>query len=271
MYLEGIRKYRLLSAREEIKCTKKAGSGDENAKNRLITSNLGLVISIAKKYTGSGMPLLDLIQEGSLGLMWAINKFNPRKKFRLSTYATYWIKQTIRRSIDEKQRTIRLPVYIIEKINKINKTIEILRQELGRHPTEEEIARRSGIPKDKVKDLLALSKTPLSLETPIGGDDDIRIGIRIGDNLKDTTPPVDKTVLRRLLLGKDLKEVLSSLPAREKTVIELLFGLNDGQPKTLEEVGILLNIPQEKICQIEAKAIRKLRYPIRSKKLINYL
>ena len=250
LYLEGIRKYNLLSFREEIAFSKKAHTGDENAKNRLITSNLGLVISIAKKYISGGMPLPDLIQEGSLGLITAIDKFDPGKKLRFSTYATYWIRQAITRSIDEKQRMIRLPVYVLENIRKINKAIEFFHQKFGRQPTVEEISKRTGISLVKVKKYLTLSRGTLSLEMPIGDDEMV-----LGDVLKDNSPPPDQTVLRMFFLKAELEKAMSCLSDRERLALRLRYG----ERKSVKEIMDVLHLVKSNVHRILRIAEIKLR------------
>ena len=267
MYLREIGKYRLLTAEEEIDCARKVRAGSIKDKHRLTNSNLRLVVSIAKKYTGRGMLFLDLIQEGNLGLIRAVEKFDHRKGYKFSTYATWWVRQAITRSIADQARTIRIPVHMVETINRLRKVSRTLLQQLGRRPSEEEIAKRSRMSVEKVREIIKISQVPLSLEMPVGDED----SSRLGDFVKDTGVQSPDEVVLHGLLREDLEEVMSSLSDRERTVLKLRFGLDDGQPRTLEEVGKVFNVTRERIRQIEAKALRKLRHPTRSKKLKEYL
>ena len=267
MYLREIGKYHLLSPEEEIDCARKVRAGSIKDKHRLTNSNLRLVVSIAKKYTGRGMLFLDLIQEGNLGLIRAVEKFDHRKGYKFSTYATWWVRQAITRSIADQARTIRIPVHMVETINRLRKVTRTLLQQLGRRPTEEEIAKRCRMSVDKVREIIKISQVPLSLEMPVGDED----SSRLGDFVKDTGVQSPDEVVLHGLLREDLEEVMSSLSDRERTVLKLRFGLDDGQPRTLEEVGKVFNVTRERIRQIEAKALRKLRHPTRSKKLKEYL
>jgi len=267
MYLREIGKYPLLKPEEEINCAKKVRAGILKEKHRLTNSNLRLVVSIAKKYTGRGMLFLDLIQEGNLGLIRAVEKFDHRKGYKFSTYATWWVRQAITRSIADQARTIRIPVHMVETINRLRKVSRTLLQQLGRRPTEEEIARRARMSVDKVREIVKISQVPLSLEMPVGDED----SSRLGDFVKDTGVQAPDEVVLHGLLREDLEEVMQSLTDRERTVLKLRFGLDDGQPRTLEEVGKVFNVTRERIRQIEAKALRKLRHPTRSKKLKEYL
>lgn len=267
MYLREIGKFPLLTFKEEVDLAKRLKRGDNNAKHKLANSNLRLVVSIAKKYTGRGMLFLDLIQEGNLGLIRAVEKFDHRKGFKFSTYATWWIRQAITRSIADQARTIRIPVHMVETINKMRKITRHLLQKLGRKPTEEEIARKSKISVDKVREIVKVSQLPLSLEIPIGDED----SSHLGDFVEDATiAHPDETVLHGMLRD-DLEEVMNSLSERERTVLKLRFGLEDGRPRTLEEVGQQYKVTRERIRQIEAKALRKLKHPTRSRKLREYL
>ena len=267
MYLREIGKFPLLTFKEEIDLAKAIKRGDMRAKHKLVNSNLRLVVSIAKKYTGRGMLFLDLIQEGNLGLIRAVEKFDYRKGYKFSTYATWWIRQAITRSIADQARTIRIPVHMVETINKMRKITRNLLQKLGRKPTEEEIAKKSRMSVDKVREIIKVSQLPLSLEIPIGDEESSHLGDFVEDN---TVAHPDETVLHGMLRD-DLEEVMNSLSEREKTVLKLRFGLEDGRPRTLEEVGQLYKVTRERIRQIEAKALRKLKHPTRSRKLREYL
>ena len=268
MYLKEIGKVPLLSAEEEIELAKKMEMGDLEAKQRLAEANLRLVVSIAKRYVGRGMLFLDLIQEGNLGLIKAVEKFDYRKGYKFSTYATWWIRQAITRAIADQARTIRIPVHMVETINKLIRVSRQLLQELGREPTPEEIAEQMNMPVERVREILKISQEPVSLETPIGEEEDSHLG----DFIQDDNVPVpadDGGVLR--YLKEQLVEVLGTLTEREQKVLRLRFGLDDGRARTLEEVGKEFNVTRERIRQIEAKALRKLRHPSRSRKLKDYL
>ena len=267
MYLKEIGKVPLLSAEEEIELAKKMEQGDENAKKRLAEANLRLVVSIAKRYVGRGMLFLDLIQEGNLGLIKAVEKFDYRKGYKFSTYATWWIRQAITRAIADQARTIRIPVHMVETINKLIRVSRQLLQELGREPTPEEIAEEMDMPVDRVREILKLSQEPVSLETPIGEEEDSHLG----DFIQDDNVPVPADAAAFTLLKEQLVEVLGTLTEREQKVLRLRFGLDDGRARTLEEVGKEFNVTRERIRQIEAKALRKLRHPSRSRKLKDYL
>ena len=263
MYLKEIGKVPLLSADEEIELAKRMESGDEDAKKRLAEANLRLVVSIAKRYVGRGMMFLDLIQEGNLGLIKAVEKYDYRKGFKFSTYATWWIRQAITRAIADQARTIRIPVHMVETINKLIRVSRQLLQENGREPSPEEIADEMGISVEKVREIIKIAQEPVSLETPIGEEEDSHLGDFIADD--DTPAPADAaafTMVKEQLLG-----VLSTLTPREEKVLKLRFGLEDGRARTLEEVGKYFNVTRERIRQIEAKALRKLRHPSRSRKL----
>ena len=267
MYLKEIGKGPLLSAEEEIELAKKMEQGDENAKKRLAEANLRLVVSIAKRYVGRGMLFLDLIQEGNLGLIKAVEKFDYRKGYKFSTYATWWIRQAITRAIADQARTIRIPVHMVETINKLIRVSRQLLQELGREPTPEEIAEEMDMPVDRVREILKISQEPVSLETPIGEEEDSHLG----DFIQDDNVPVPADAAAFTLLKEQLVEVLGTLTEREQKVLRLRFGLDDGRARTLEEVGKEFNVTRERIRQIEAKALRKLRHPSRSRKLKDYL
>ena len=267
MYLKEIGKVPLLSAEEEIELAKKMEQGDENAKKRLAEANLRLVVSIAKRYVGRGMLFLDLIQEGNLGLIKAVEKFDYRKGYKFSTYATWWIRQAITRAIADQARTIRSPVHMVETINKLIRVSRQLLQELGREPTPEEIAEEMDMPVDRVREILKISQEPVSLETPIGEEEDSHLG----DFIQDDNVPVPADAAAFTLLKEQLVEVLGTLTEREQKVLRLRFGLDDGRARTLEEVGKEFNVTRERIRQIEAKALRKLRHPSRSRKLKDYL
>ena len=267
MYLKEIGKVPLLSSDEEIELAKRMEQGDEEAKRRLAEANLRLVVSIAKRYVGRGMLFLDLIQEGNLGLIKAVEKFDFRKGFKFSTYATWWIRQAITRAIADQARTIRIPVHMVETINKLIRVSRQLLQELGRDPTPEEIAKEMGMSEDKVRDIMKISQEPVSLETPIGEEEDSHLGDFIPDD--DAPAPAESAAFT--LLKEQLIDVLDTLTPREEKVLRLRFGLDDGRARTLEEVGREFNVTRERIRQIEAKALRKLRHPSRSKKLKDFL
>ncbi len=267
MYLKEIGKVQLLSAEEEIELAKRLEEGDEEAKKRLAEANLRLVVSIAKRYVGRGMLFLDLIQEGNLGLIKAVEKFDYRKGFKFSTYATWWIRQAITRAIADQARTIRIPVHMVETINKLIRVSRQLLQELGREPTPEEIAVEMNMPVERVREILKISQEPVSLETPIGEEEDSHLG----DFIQDDNVPVPADAAAFTLLREQLGEVLDTLTEREQKVLKLRFGLEDGRARTLEEVGKEFNVTRERIRQIEAKALRKLRHPSRSRKLKDYL
>ena len=267
MYLKEIGKVPLLSAEEEIELAKKMELGDQEAKKRLAEANLRLVVSIAKRYVGRGMLFLDLIQEGNLGLIKAVEKFDYRKGYKFSTYATWWIRQAITRAIADQARTIRIPVHMVETINKLIRVSRQLLQELGREPSPEEIAEEMNMPVDRVREIMKISQEPVSLETPIGEEEDSHLG----DFLPDDNVPVPADAAAFTLLKEQLVEVLGTLTEREQKVLRLRFGLDDGRARTLEEVGKEFNVTRERIRQIEAKALRKLRHPSRSRKLKDYL
>ena len=267
MYLKEIGKVSLLTADEEIELAKRMEQGDEEAKKRLAEANLRLVVSIAKRSVGRGMLFLDLIQEGNLGLIKAVEKFDYRKGYKFSTYATWWIRQAITRAIADQARTIRIPVHMVETINKLIRVSRQLLQELGREPTPEEIAEEMKMPVDRVREILKISQEPVSLETPIGEEEDSHLG----DFIQDDNVPVPADAAAFTLLKEQLIEVLGTLTEREQKVLRLRFGLDDGRARTLEEVGKEFNVTRERIRQIEAKALRKLRHPSRSRKLKDYL
>ena len=267
MYLKEIGKVPLLSAEEEIELAKRMENGDEAAKKRLAEANLRLVVSIAKRYVGRGMLFLDLIQEGNLGLIKAVEKFDYRKGYKFSTYATWWIRQAITRAIADQARTIRITVHMVETINKLIRVSRQLLQELGREPTPEEIADKMDMSVERVREILKISQEPVSLETPIGEEEDSHLG----DFIQDDNVPVPADAAAFTLLKEQLVEVLSTLTDREQKVLRLRFGLDDGRARTLEEVGKEFNVTRERIRQIEAKALRKLRHPSRSRKLKDYL
>ncbi len=267
MYLKEIGKVPLLSADEEIELAKRMELGDQEAKKRLAEANLRLVVSIAKRYVGRGMLFLDLIQEGNLGLIKAVEKFDYRKGYKFSTYATWWIRQAITRAIADQARTIRIPVHMVETINKLIRVSRQLLQELGREPTPEEIAEEMTMPVERVREILKISQEPVSLETPIGEEEDSHLG----DFIQDDNVPVPADAAAFTLLREQLQEVLGTLTEREQKVLTLRFGLEDGRARTLEEVGKEFNVTRERIRQIEAKALRKLRHPSRSRKLKDYL
>ncbi|NLX90703.1 MAG: RNA polymerase sigma factor RpoD [Firmicutes bacterium] len=267
MYLKEIGKIPLLTPEEEIDLAKRMEDGNEEAKRRLAEANLRLVVSIAKKYVGRGMLFLDLIQEGNLGLIKAVEKFNYRKGFKFSTYATWWIRQAITRAIADQARTIRIPVHMVETINKLIRVSRQLVQELGREPTPEEIALEMDISVERVREILKIAQEPVSLETPIGEEDDSHLGDFIEDH--EVLAPADAAAFE--LLREQLEDVLDTLTPREQKVLRLRFGLDDGRTRTLEEVGQVFGVTRERIRQIEAKALRKLRHPMRSKRLKDYL
>ena len=261
MYLKEIGKVPLLSAEEEIELAKRMAEGDEDAKKRLAEANLRLVVSIAKRYVGRGMLFLDLIQEGNLGLIKAVEKFDYEKGFKFSTYATWWIRQAITRAIADQARTIRIPVHMVETINKLIRVSRQLLQELGREPSPEEIAEELDMPVERVREILKISQEPVSLETPIGEEEDSHLG----DFIQDDNVPVPAEAAAATLLKEQLGEVLNTLTDREQKVLRLRFGMNDGRARTLEEVGKEFDVTRERIRQIEAKALRKLRHPSRSR------
>lgn len=267
MYLKEIGKVPLLSGEEEIELAKRIELGDELAKKKLAEANLRLVVSIAKRYVGRGMQFLDLIQEGNLGLIKAVEKFDYRKGYKFSTYATWWVRQAITRAIADQARTIRIPVHMVETINRLVRTQRQLTQQLGREPSPEEIAKVMEVPVERVREIQKISQDPVPLETPIGEEEDSHLGDFIPDDHVEA--PVDAAEFT--LLHEQLMEVLDTLTEREQKVLKLRFGLVDGRPRTLEEVGREFNVTRERIRQIEAKALRKLRHPSRSKKLKDYL
>ena len=267
MYLKEIGKVPLLSAEEEIEYAQRMEEGDEEAKKRLAEANLRLVVSIAKRYVGRGMQFLDLIQEGNLGLIKAVEKFDYRKGYKFSTYATWWIRQAITRAIADQARTIRIPVHMVETINKLVRVQRQLLQELGREPSPEEIAETMDIPVERVREIQKISQEPVSLETPIGEEEDSHLG----DFIQDDNVPVPAEAAASTLLKEQLVEVLGTLTDREQKGLRLRFGMDDGRARTLEEVGKEFNVTRERIRQIEAKALRKLRHPSRSRKLKDYL
>ncbi|WP_031313872.1 RNA polymerase sigma factor RpoD [Caldanaerobacter subterraneus] len=267
MYLKEIGKIPLLTPEEEIELAKRIEQGDEEAKKRLIEANLRLVVSIAKRYVGRGMLFLDLIQEGNLGLLKAVEKFDYRKGYKFSTYATWWIRQAITRAIADQARTIRIPVHMVETINKLIRVQRQLLQELGREPTPEELAKEMGMPEEKVREILKIAQEPVSLETPIGEEEDSHLG----DFIPDEDAPAPAEAAAYTMLKEQLMDVLDTLTPREEKVLRLRFGLDDGRARTLEEVGKEFNVTRERIRQIEAKALRKLRHPSRSKKLKDFL
>ena len=267
MYLKEIGKVPLLSAEEEISLAQRMEEGDEEAKKRLAEANLRLVVSIAKRYVGRGMLFLDLIQEGNLGLIKAVEKFDYRKGYKFSTYATWWIRQAITRAIADQARTIRIPVHMVETINKLIRVSRQLLQELGREPTPEEIAEEMHMSVERVREILKISQEPVSLETPIGEEEDSHLG----DFIQDDNVPVPADAAAFTMLKEQLEEVLGTLTEREQKVLRLRFGLDDGRARTLEEVGKEFNVTRERIRQMGAKALRELRHPGRSRKLKDYL
>ncbi len=267
MYLKEIGKVPLLSAAEEIDIAKRMADGDQDAKQQLAEANLRLVVSVAKRYVGRGMLFLDLIQEGNLGLIKAVEKFDYRKGYKFSTYATWWIRQAITRAIADQARTIRIPVHMVETINKLIRVNRQLLQEYGREPRPDEIAAEMGISEEKVREIIKVAQEPVSLETPIGEEEDSHLG----DFIKDEDAPAPDDMASFTLLKEQLMEVLDTLTPREEKVLRLRFGLDDGKARTLEEVGREFNVTRERIRQIEAKALRKLRHPSRSKKLKDFL
>ncbi len=267
MYLKEIGRVRLLNAEQEVDLAKRIEQGDEEARRALAEANLRLVVSIAKRYVGRGMQFLDLIQEGNLGLIKAVEKFDYRKGYKFSTYATWWIRQAITRAIADQARTIRIPVHMVETINKLIRVQRQLLQEYGRDPLPEEIAKEMGITVERVREILKVAQEPVSLETPIGEEEDSHLG----DFIEDEDAPAPAEAAGYQLLKEQLEEVLDTLTNREEKVLRLRFGLNDGRARTLEEVGQVFGVTRERIRQIEAKALRKLRHPTRSKKLKDYL
>ena len=267
MYLKEIGKVPLLSPAEELEYAKRMADGDEIAKKKLTEANLRLVVSIAKRYVGRGMLFLDLIQEGNLGLIKAVEKFDYTKGYKFSTYATWWIRQAITRAIADQARTIRIPVHMVETINKLIRVSRQLLQELGREPTPEEIAKEMGMSLEKVREIMKIAQEPVSLETPIGEEEDSHLG----DFIPDDDAPAPSEAASFLLLKEQLMDVLNTLTPREEKVLRLRFGLEDGRARTLEEVGGVFDVTRERIRQIEAKALRKLRHPSRSKKLKDFL
>ncbi|MCM1053660.1 MAG: RNA polymerase sigma factor RpoD [Ruminococcus sp.] len=267
MYLKEIGRISLLSPEEELELSEKVASGDEVAKNKLAESNLRLVVSIAKRYVGRGLLFLDLIQEGNIGLMKAVDKFDSDKGYKFSTYATWWIRQAITRALADQARTIRVPVHMVETINKMSRVQRQLTLELNREPSEEELAKKMGISVDKVREVIKISQEPVSLETPIGEEDDSHLG----DFIKDESSMSPEEYATNEILKEEIKSVLMTLQVREQEVLELRFGLVDGTCHTLEEVGKKFNVTRERIRQIEAKALRKLRHPSRAKKLKDFL
>ena len=267
MYLKEIGKVPLLSTKEELALAEKMANGDEEAERQLAEANLRLVVSIAKRYVGRGMLFLDLIQEGNLGLIKAVEKFDYRKGYKFSTYATWWIRQSITRAIADQARTIRIPVHMVETINKLLRVTRQLLQEYGREPTPEELSKELGMSIERVREIQKIAQDPVSLETPIGEEEDSHLG----DFIQDDSSPAPADSATYMLLREQLKNVLDTLTPREARVLRLRFGLDDGRMRTLEEVGKEFEVTRERIRQIEAKALRKLRHPSRSKKLKDYL
>jgi len=267
MYLKEIGRVELLSAEEEIELAKRIAQGDKEAKRRLAEANLRLVVSIARKYAGRGLMFLDLIQEGNMGLMKAVEKFDYRKGFKFSTYATWWIRQAISRAIADQARTIRIPVHMVETINKYIRVSRQLHQDLGREPTPEEIAQEMGLTPEKVREIMKIAQEPISLETPVGEENDSSLGDFIEDH--EVMAPADAASYE--MLKEQISEVLDTLTEREESVLRLRFGLDDGRSRTLEEVGKVFGVTRERIRQIEAKALRKLRHPSRSKQLKDFM
>ena len=267
MYLKEIGRIPMLSIEEETELAKRMAEGDEEAKHKLEEANLRLVVSVAKRYVGRGMQLLDLIQEGNLGLIKAVDKFDYRKGFKFSTYATWWIRQAITRAIADQARTIRIPVHMVETINKLVRVNRQLLQELGREPRHDEIAKAMGVSEEKVREIIKIAQDPVSLETPIGEEEDSHLG----DFIADDDAPAPDSMATQAMLKKQLNDVLATLTPREEKVLRLRFGLDDGRTRTLEDVGKEFNVTRERIRQIEAKALRKLRHPSRSKRLKDYL
>jgi len=267
MYLKEIGKVALLTPEQEVDLAQRMEKGDEEAKRRLIEANLRLVVSIAKKYVGRGMLFLDLIQEGNLGLIRAVEKFDWRKGYKFSTYATWWIRQAITRALADQARTIRIPVHMVETINKLIRVSRTLLQELGREPTAEEIAQAMSLPVERVREIIKIAQEPISLETPIGEEEDSHLGDFIED--QDALAPAEAASFT--MLKEQLEDVLETLTPRERKVLKLRFGLDDGRPRTLEEVGREFGVTRERIRQIEAKALRKLRHPSRSKRLKDFI
>jgi len=267
MYLKEIGRIPLLTPEEEIELAKRKEQGNEEAKRRLAEANLRLVVSIAKKYVGRGMLFLDLIQEGNLGLIKAVEKFDYRKGYKFSTYATWWIRQAITRAIADQARTIRIPVHMVETINKLIRVSRQLLQEKGREPSPEEIAKEMGISVERIREIMKIAQEPVSLETPIGEEEDSHLG----DFIEDTDVPAPAEAASFMILKEQLEDVLNTLTPREEKVLRLRFGLDDGRPRTLEEVGQIFGVTRERIRQIEAKALRKLRHPSRSRKLKDFL
>lgn len=267
MYLKDIGRVPLLSASEELELAERMSNGDEEAKKQLINANLRLVVSIAKRYVGRGMQFLDLIQEGNLGLMKAVDKFDYTKGFKFSTYATWWIRQAITRSLADQARTIRIPVHMVETINKLTKVSRTLLQKLGREPTQAEIAEAMGIPESRVVEIQKIAQDPVSLETPIGEEDDSHLG----DFIEDKSAASQIDIAESKMLKEQVEEILGTLAPREAMVLILRYGLRDNRPRTLEEVGKVFNVTRERIRQIEAKALRRLKHPNKMKKLKDFL